>query len=140
LRLEATHEDLSGNKVEFDSAGNLEPVTPIRKNYSYLDPLPSVQVRFAIGATQQALMGGPDDMEFISHVLAFGGLVNDAVGIAALNAHGPGLVVDRKPIVLESGFEATQGLSPFQPQHLAPPALVITQVWASPAEMAVAPR
>ena len=49
LRLEATHEDLSGNKVEFDALGNLQPVTPIRKNYSYLDPLPSVQVRFALG-------------------------------------------------------------------------------------------
>ena len=48
LRFEATHEDLAGTQVSSDSSGN--PVfTPISRNNSYLDPLPSVQVHFALG-------------------------------------------------------------------------------------------
>ena len=50
LRFENTSESLSAYQVQFDTAGNLiTPVGKIRKSSSYLDPLPSVQVRFALG-------------------------------------------------------------------------------------------
>jgi len=48
LRFEATNEDLLGNQVGFDQSGNTT-FTGISKHNSYLDPLPSVQVRFALG-------------------------------------------------------------------------------------------
>ncbi len=47
LRFEATSEDLLGNIVGLDGDGN-PTVTPLRHSSSYLDPLPSVQVRFAL--------------------------------------------------------------------------------------------
>ena len=49
LRFEATHEGLLGNKVE-DAVppSTLPTVTPLRVDSSYLDPLPSVQVRFRL--------------------------------------------------------------------------------------------
>ena len=47
LRLEATSENLLGNQVGVDSSGN-PTFTPLRRNSSYLDPLPSVQARFAL--------------------------------------------------------------------------------------------
>ena len=62
LRFEATSEDVKGNQVLLDSSGNLcsptdpDPIcagstgafTPIHKTSSYLDPLPSVQFRYAL--------------------------------------------------------------------------------------------
>jgi TonB-dependent receptor len=50
LRFENTNENLLGYSVTFDSNGNLVPgsVSPIRRNPSYLDPLPTVQVRFGL--------------------------------------------------------------------------------------------
>jgi len=47
LRFEGTNENLLGNRVGVDNAGN-PTFTPLRRNSSYLDPLPSVQVRFAL--------------------------------------------------------------------------------------------
>jgi len=63
LRFEATKEEVQGNQVLLDSSGNLcgplstdpicagatGPFTPIHKTSSYLDPLPSVQFRYALG-------------------------------------------------------------------------------------------
>jgi TonB-dependent receptor len=62
LRFEGTNENLLGNQVFFDSNGDLcgpgssdpfcqgitNPIVPLRKNSSYLDVLPSVQVRFRL--------------------------------------------------------------------------------------------
>jgi TonB-dependent receptor len=47
LRFEATNENLLGNEVGVDSSGN-PTFTPLKRNSSYLDPLPSVQVHFAL--------------------------------------------------------------------------------------------
>jgi len=47
LRFEATNEDLLGNQVSADASGN-PTYAPIHKSSSYLDPLPSVQARFAL--------------------------------------------------------------------------------------------
>jgi len=48
LRFEATHENVLGYTVQVDSGGNLLPPTPLRVDSSYLDPLPTVQVRFRL--------------------------------------------------------------------------------------------
>ena len=49
LRFEATHEGLLGNKVTDPLSGSTLPtVTPLPVDSSYLDPLPSVQVRFRL--------------------------------------------------------------------------------------------
>ena len=62
LRLEATTENVLGYQVFFDSEGNLcgpgntdptcngvtNPVVPLRKTSSYIDALPSVQLRFRL--------------------------------------------------------------------------------------------
>jgi len=66
LRFEATHENVQGNLVLFDAAGNLcgpdnpnnatdptcnsttTPIVPVRRNSSYLDALPSVQLRYGL--------------------------------------------------------------------------------------------
>ena len=66
LRLEATQENVRGNLVLFDADGNLcgpdnpnnvsdptcnstaTPIVPVRRNSSYLDPLPSVQLRYGL--------------------------------------------------------------------------------------------
>lgn len=62
LRFEATNENVRGNQVFFDSSGNLcelgdpdpvcqgvaNPIVPVRKTSSYLDALPSVQLRFRL--------------------------------------------------------------------------------------------
>ncbi|HEV2730944.1 MAG TPA: TonB-dependent receptor, partial [Terriglobales bacterium] len=47
LRFEATNEDVLGNIVGVDDAGN-PTHSPLRHSFSYLDPLPSVQVRFGL--------------------------------------------------------------------------------------------
>ena len=47
LRLEATHEGLRGNLVGLDNDGN-PTVSPLVTDHSYLDPLPSVQVRYRL--------------------------------------------------------------------------------------------
>ncbi len=47
LRFEATSENVLGNQVGVDSAGN-PTFSPLRRDSSYLDPLPSAQVRFAL--------------------------------------------------------------------------------------------
>jgi TonB-dependent receptor len=64
LRFEGTDESVLGYHVFFDaSTGDLcgsastdvscqgvtNPIAPVRRNHSYLDPLPSVQVRFGLG-------------------------------------------------------------------------------------------
>jgi TonB-dependent receptor len=51
VRFEATNEDLLGYQILFDSNGDFIPgsVTAIRRSHSYLDPLPSVQVRYDLG-------------------------------------------------------------------------------------------
>ena len=62
LRFEGTKESVLGNQVFFDANGNLctapdptdpgcptnftSAIAPVRRDYSYLDPLPSVQLRF----------------------------------------------------------------------------------------------
>jgi len=62
LRFEGTNEDVLGNRVLFDNDGNLctgpadpgcpadftSAVIPVRRSSSYLDPLPSVQLRFRL--------------------------------------------------------------------------------------------
>ena len=64
LRFEETNENVLGNQVFFDSNGGLctgsnstdpgcpnnftNAISPIRRQYSYLDPLPSVQLRFRL--------------------------------------------------------------------------------------------
>jgi TonB-dependent receptor len=62
LRLEATTENVSGLKLYFDSNGNTctpgdtdpvcagvtNPIAPVVQNSSYLDPLPSVQLRYQL--------------------------------------------------------------------------------------------
>ena len=47
LRFEATSENVLGNEVGVDSNGN-PTFSPLRRESSYLDPLPSAQVRFAL--------------------------------------------------------------------------------------------
>jgi TonB-dependent receptor len=49
LRFENTTENLLGNNVVFDGDGNVMSVAPVTRNPSYLDVLPSVQLRFGIG-------------------------------------------------------------------------------------------
>jgi len=49
LRFEATNEDLSGTQVSDDPNTGNPFFTRLQKNSSYLDPLPSVQVRFGLG-------------------------------------------------------------------------------------------
>lgn len=47
LRFEATSESVTGNNVALDpTTGALTAVTPVNTNSSYLDPLPSVQLRY----------------------------------------------------------------------------------------------
>jgi len=62
LRLEATSENVSGLSLFFDSSGNVctptdsdplcagvaNPISPVVRNSSYLDPLPSVQLRYQL--------------------------------------------------------------------------------------------
>src|SRR5262249_24109686 len=62
VRLEATTENLQGYKLFFDCNGNLctptstdplcanvtAPIATLKRNKSYLDPLPSVQVRYQL--------------------------------------------------------------------------------------------
>lgn len=48
LRFEGTQEDLLGYHVTFDSKGNYASTTPVTRKSSYVDPLPSVQVRYAL--------------------------------------------------------------------------------------------
>jgi len=62
LRFEATTENVSGLKLYFDSNGNIctptdpdpvcagvtNPIAPVIQNSSYLDPLPSIQVRYQL--------------------------------------------------------------------------------------------
>ena len=62
LRLEATTENVSGLKLFFDSNGDVctpastdpicagvtNPISPVTKDSSYLDPLPSVQLRYQL--------------------------------------------------------------------------------------------
>jgi len=47
LRFEATNEDLQGNLVGLDDSGN-PTVSALHHTSSYLDPLPSVQLKFAL--------------------------------------------------------------------------------------------
>ena len=49
VRFEATSESVSGTHVDLDVNGDLLPPSPIHKEYSYVDPLPSVQARFSLG-------------------------------------------------------------------------------------------
>jgi len=48
LRIEGTQEDLLGYHVTFDNKGNYVSTTPLTRNSSYVDPLPSAQMRFAL--------------------------------------------------------------------------------------------
>ena len=48
LRFEGTQEDVLGYHVTFDASGNYASTTPLTKNSSYVDPLPSAQLRYAI--------------------------------------------------------------------------------------------
>lgn len=48
LRFEATHEGLRGNLVTLDTKGNYAGESPLIKDSGYIDPLPSVQVRYAL--------------------------------------------------------------------------------------------
>jgi TonB-dependent receptor len=48
LRLEGTSENVLGNEVGVDANGN-PTFSPLRRTSSYLDPLPSAQVRFGLG-------------------------------------------------------------------------------------------
>ena len=50
LRLEATQLDILGFNVTNDSNGNWTGTTPVRTSQSYVDPLPSVQLRYQITA------------------------------------------------------------------------------------------
>lgn len=51
LRFEGTTEDVLGYKIQLDANGDYVPgsTTPVRRNNSYLDVLPSVQLRFGLG-------------------------------------------------------------------------------------------
>ena len=49
LRFEGTQEDILGNVVNFDSNGDYVSTAAQRKNSSYVDVLPSVQVHFGLG-------------------------------------------------------------------------------------------
>src|SRR5947207_2393578 len=49
VRFEGTQEDILGNVVNFDQNGDWVSTTSQRTNSSYLDVLPSVQVRFDLG-------------------------------------------------------------------------------------------
>jgi TonB-dependent receptor len=48
IRFEATSENVLGNQVGVDANG-FPTFSPLQKNFSYLDPLPSAQVRFGLG-------------------------------------------------------------------------------------------
>jgi len=48
VRFEATNEDVVGNKILFDDTGALQSINPQKTHNSYLDVLPSVQVRFRL--------------------------------------------------------------------------------------------
>lgn len=50
LRFEGTQEDVLGYHVTFDAKGNYASTTPVTKNSSYVDPLPSAQLRYAINS------------------------------------------------------------------------------------------
>ena len=50
LRFEATNLDVLGYKVAIDSAGHYVSTNPVSQNSSYVDPLPSVQLRYALTA------------------------------------------------------------------------------------------
>ncbi|HWC15989.1 MAG TPA: TonB-dependent receptor, partial [Terriglobales bacterium] len=57
LRFEATQEDVLGYHVTFDAKGNYASTTPLVRNSSYLDPLPSAQVRYAINSESGIRVG-----------------------------------------------------------------------------------
>jgi TonB-dependent receptor len=48
LRLEATGEGLQGYNLTLDDSGALTSLSTLRQNTSYLDPLPSVQLRYQL--------------------------------------------------------------------------------------------
>lgn len=48
LRFEGTHLDIHGNEVQQDTNGNFLGSTPTESQPSYITPLPSVQLRYAI--------------------------------------------------------------------------------------------
>ncbi|MBV9075748.1 MAG: TonB-dependent receptor [Acidobacteria bacterium] len=50
LRFEGTQENVLGYHVTFDTSGNYSSTTPLTKNASYVDPLPSAQLRYAINS------------------------------------------------------------------------------------------
>ena len=50
LRFEGTQENVLGYHVTFDAAGNYASTTPLTKDSSYFDPLPSAQLRYAINS------------------------------------------------------------------------------------------
>jgi TonB-dependent receptor len=47
VRFEATSDDLLGNHITLDSAGNFISTTPIKSSNDYLDVLPSVQLQYS---------------------------------------------------------------------------------------------
>jgi len=51
LRFEGTSENILGYHIQLDDSGDYIPgsTTPVRRDFSYLDVLPSVQLRFAVG-------------------------------------------------------------------------------------------
>ena len=49
VRFEGTNESLLGYNVLFDNSGNVTSIAPVRRNPSYVDVLPSVQLRFGLG-------------------------------------------------------------------------------------------
>lgn len=49
VRFEGTNENLLGYNVLFDDNGDVTSIAPVRRNPSYVDVLPSVQLRFALG-------------------------------------------------------------------------------------------
>ena len=48
VRFEGTQEDLRGNHVTFDAKGNYASTTPLTQSSSYVDVLPSAQIRYTI--------------------------------------------------------------------------------------------
>jgi TonB-dependent receptor len=50
LRLESTSDDLRGNNVALDSAGNFSSVSPVIRNNSYVNAFPSVQGQYRFGS------------------------------------------------------------------------------------------
>jgi TonB-dependent receptor len=57
VRFEGTQEDLVGNHVTFDAKGNYASTTPLTRNSSYLDVLPSVQFRYALSSESGIRLG-----------------------------------------------------------------------------------